>query len=192
LKRKIKILPFFLLLACPKIIFGQGSDSLKIDYNYVNSSPQNAEVYINSELTGSTPLHFKWADSLFPKQMKIKLKGFADYFENITGYTLINKTVSLIPVGNYSKVNPVKEDKASYFGRPRKVVPIVISSLFAAGAGLCAYYFKSLAIENRDFYEDFGDQSSLDRKKKYDIISGVSLAVFQLGLGVLVYFLFID
>ena len=168
------------------------SDSLKIDYNYINSVPQNAEVYINNRLIGNTPLHFKWGDSLFPKQMKIKLKGFADYFESINDYILINKTINLIPVKGSVKLNLVKEDKSTYFDEPRKVIPIVISSLVTAGAGLSAYYFKSLAIENRDFYEDFGDQSALDRKKKYDVISGVSLAVFQLGLGVLVYFLLID
>ncbi len=177
---------------CPLFIFAQSGDSLKIDYNYINSIPQNAEVYINSELTGNTPLHFKWNDLLFPKQVKIKLKGYADHTESVGEFVIINKTVNLVLLNGTINPNLVKEDKATYFDKPRKIVPIVISSLLTAGAGISAYYFKSLAIENRDFYEDFGDQSALDRKKKYDLISGISLAVFQVGLGVLVYFLLID
>lgn len=168
------------------------NDSLRINYNHVNSLPQNAEVYINDEFIGNTPGFFVWQDSVFPKQLKIKMKGYADYTETITGFGFINKTYTLVSLSGSNKLPLVKEDKSTYFNKPRKVIPLVFSALVTAGAGAAAYYFKHLAIENRDFYDEFGDPSALDRKKKYDIISGVSLAAFQLGLGALIYFLFID
>ena len=55
-----------------------------------------------------------------------------------------------------------------------------------------AYYFKSLAVQKKDDYDMTGDPGILDKKKKYDIIGGVSLAVFQAGLFSLIYFHFID
>jgi hypothetical protein len=192
LKRKINIIAVLFILIGSQVLYAQLNDSLRIDYNYINTIPQNAEVYINDEYIGSTPKFFTWQDSVFPKQLKIKFEGYADYTETVYDASMMNKSYTLIPLTGSRKINLVKEDKATYFNKPRKVVPIVISSLITAGAGAMAYYFKSLAIENRDHYDEFGDTESLDRKKKYDVISGVSLAAFQLGLGALVYFLFID
>jgi hypothetical protein len=191
-KRKINIVFILLSALCLQPVFSQLSDSLRIDYNYINSVPQNAEVYLDDELAGHTPLFFTWSDSVFPKILKIKMKGYADYVETASDVSLINKTYNLVPLKGSRNPNPVKEDKATYFNKPRKVIPIVISSIAALGAGASAYYFKSLAIENRDYFDETGDPAALDRKKKYDVISGVSIAVFQLGVGALIYFLFID
>lgn len=173
-------------------IYAQADDSLKINYNYINSSPQNAEIYLNDEFIGSTPLFFTWNDSTFPKQITIKLKGYADYTESFSDRNIINKTYALVPLTGSGKINAVKEDNSTYFNKPPKVVPIVISSIAVIGAGISAYYFKSLAIDNRDLYDQTGDPAALDKKKKYDLISGVSLGIFQAGLGALMYFLFVD
>jgi hypothetical protein len=190
LKRRNKIL--LAILIFPAGIFAQLSDSLRIDYNYVNSVPQNAEVYVNNELVGNTPLFFTWKDSVFPKEMKIKMNGFAEFVKHLTDYQLLNKTYTLVPLTGTFKINLVKEDKPTYFNNPRKIVPIVISSLAAIGAGISAYYFKSLAVDNRDAYDATGDPAALERKKKYDILSGVSLVVFQLGFTAAIYYLFIN
>lgn len=192
LKRKIKILLALIILAFPAGIFAQLSDSLRIDYNYINSAPQNAEVYVNSELIGNTPLFFTWKDSAFPKELKIKMKGFAEYVETVNDDVLMSKTYTLVSLTGSGKIKLINEDKATYFNKPRRVVPIVISSLAALGAGISAYYFKSLAVDNRDAYDATGDPAALDRKKKYDILSGVSLVVFQLGFGAAIYYLFIN
>lgn len=181
----------FVIFSCC-CVFAQQDDSLKINYNYINSSPQNADVYINGEQVGSTPLFFTWKDSIFPKQVKIKMNGFADYVESVYEPGIYHKTIPLVSLKGTGKINPVKEDKSTYFNKPRKWFPVVLSSVVTAGGGALAYYFKSLAIENRDTYDATGDISALDRKKKYDIISGVSLAVCQVGLVSLLYFLFID
>lgn len=178
-------------------VFSQESDytthdSLKINYNYINSQPQNADIYINDEHIGGTPRFFMWSDSVFPKQLKIKMKGYADYIETVNDASLLNKTYSLVPLSGTKLPNLVKEDKSTHFHAPRKVVPIVLTGLVTAGAGFAAFYYKSLAIDNRDHYNEFNDQESLDKKKKFDIISGVSIALFQVGFASLMYFLFID
>jgi hypothetical protein len=176
----------------PFILYGQNSDSVKIDYNFIDSYPQNANVLLDDELIGNTPLFFVWPDSLFPKKLTISLKGFKEESTAIYDNQLLNKKYILLPIGKHSIQNSVKENKQTYFREPRKVAPIVISSLVTAGSGFAAFYFKSLASENRKEYEEFGDQSSLDRKEKYDLLGGVSLVAFQLGFGALIYFLILD
>lgn len=167
-------------------------DSLKIDYNYINSLPQNAELYINDEYIGNTPKFFIWGDSVFPKRLTVKKNGYADFTETFNDASFVNKTYSLVPLSGTKPPLLVKQDMSTHFHSPRKVVPIVLTGLVTAGAGFAAFWYKSLAIENRDHYNEYNDQQSLDNKKKYDIISGVSIAAFQLGFGALMYFLFID
>ncbi|CAG1020317.1 hypothetical protein MTYM_00190 [Methylococcales bacterium] len=172
--------------------FGQSGDSLRIGYNYINSFPQNAPVYINDEPVGMTPLFFVWPDSIFPKQLKLSKNGYVEYSESINSPGTISKNVNLIPKQGKGFPDPVREDRDPYFKSQRKIVPIVISSLATIGAGISAFYFKSLAIENRDLYDNTGDKAAYDRKKKYDLYGGVSLILFQAGLGALLYYLLID
>ncbi len=173
-------------------VYSQGSDSLKIDYNYINSLPQNAQIYVDDEFFGSTPLFFQWKDTTFPKQLKITMKGYADYFDNIPNRRQFTKTYSLIALKGTGKVDLVYEDSRLYFNKPRKVFPIVISGLFAAVGGIAAYYFRNLASENRKEFEITHDPALLDQKNQYDIYSGLSVMVFQTGLFFLTYFLFMD
>jgi hypothetical protein len=180
------------IMVFAQALYTQVNDSLAIDYNYINTYPQNAEVYANDVYIGSTPLFFKWQDSTFPKQVKIRLNGYAEYSDFVTDGSLMKKTYTLVPLTGNGRVDLVMKDKNTHFEKPRKIIPIVLSALVTAGAGAAAYYFKTLAIENRDHYDTFGDQESLDKKKEYDIISGVSLALFQVGMGALIYFLLID
>lgn len=190
--KKLNKIAAFLLFLLPFIFYGQNTDSVKINYNFIDSYPQNANVLIDDELIGNTPLFFVWQDSLFPKRLTVSLKGFTDESTAINDNQLLNKKFILVPAGKRSIQNLVKENKQTYFKEPRKVASIVISSLLTTGSGFAAFYFKSLASDNRKEYEEFGDQSSLDRKEKYDLLGGVSLVAFQLGFGALIYFLFLD
>lgn len=194
MKRKNKILIYLLFLFCASALFAQETDSLKIGYSYVNSVPQDAEVYLNNEKIGNTPLFFMLSDSIkgIDHQIRLSLKGYSDYSERFLGNELLNRTYTLVPLSGTKLMNPVKEDKKPYFNSPRKLIPVIISSLASIGAGISAFYFKNLAADKRDYYDQYGDPSALDKKKKYDIISGVSLVLFQLGLGALVYYLLLD
>lgn len=179
-------------MCCAGSVSAQSADSLRLDYNCINSAPQNAEVYIDDDLIGNTPLYFIWGDSAFPKQIKLSLKGYADFIEQVVNPAQMKKTYTLIPFKGTVTKSQVRENKNLYFDKPRKIIPIIASSLFALTAGASAYHFKSLAIDNRVIYELTGDQEALDNEKKYDLISGISVIVFQAGLVALIYFLLID
>lgn len=192
MKRKSNILLLVLSLVFQAVVFAQQKDSLEVPYNYIDSSPQNADVYFNNEHLGRTPLFFTWKDSIFPGQLRVTAEGYTDHVETIHNAGLIKKFYSLVRIGTKKKSDLVIEGKNLHFEEPRKIFPIVISSLAAVGAGISAFHFKSLALENRDIYDQSGDPGALDKKKKYDIISGISLAVFQLGMGALIYFLLLE
>lgn len=194
MKNTIKIMLLLICFLQLSNIKAQANDSLTIGYSYINSFPQNSQVFINDSLIGYTPLYF-----IFNKDLNsgagfiIRQRGYMDYVFKPESEEKINKTVSLIPLKKGMLLtNPVHEDKSQFFAKPRKVVPIVVTSILTAGAGILSYYFKKLANDNSDTFDVTGDQSALDRKKKYDIISGVSLGAFQVSFAGLLYFLFID
>jgi hypothetical protein len=194
-----KTIPVIIFLLCFSAVklYTQNSDSLTIDYNYVNSIPQNAKVYLNDSLAGETPFRFpsQAFDSLKGMIITIKLDGYIDYSFNVTKADLpLDKTINLVPVNKLS----VKENKQvevnnnDYFKSPRKVVPIVVSSVITAGSGVLSYYFKKLANDRYDEYLATGDRKKFDQTKKYDLYSGLFLAAFQIGFAALIYFLLID
>lgn len=163
-----------------------------MNYNYINSVPQNAGIYINGTFAGNTPLYFMWSDSTRSNEVSITIEGFAAEKFIVEQGEKVNRTFTLSPTGKTKLLSQVKEGKNTYFEKPRKVVPIVLTSLVALGSGAAAFYYKKLASDNREKYELDGDQDALDKKGKYNVLSGVSLVVFQIGFGALMYYLFLD
>jgi hypothetical protein len=107
----------------------------------------------------------------------------------------INRTVLLVAkTGDLTALEKrqVLANTETYFKTPRKVFPVILSAVITGGSGFLSYYFKQLSNDKYDEYQNTGDASLLDKKRKYDIISGISLAVFQIGLAGLVYFLIIE
>lgn len=196
-KNKIIIALAFLMYCSALKTYAQNKDSLTIDYNYINSIPQNAKVYMNDSLAGETPFRFinPSIDTVRGLVITIKLKGYFDYSFNVTSADLpLDKTINLVPVNKLSlkENNLVEINNNDYFKSPRKIVPIVVSSVITAGSGVLSYYFKKLANDRYDEYLATGDQRKFDQTKKYDLYSGLFLAAFQIGFAVLIYFLLID
>ncbi|MBE2227276.1 MAG: PEGA domain-containing protein [Ignavibacteria bacterium] len=191
LKRNFKILVFALFLS-PAILLAQEIDSALINYNLIDSYPQNAAVYVNDELTGNTPLYFMWSDSTFPKTLRIKYKGYIEESETLNSSGIFSKKYILKPSGRNLLINPVKADKNTHFETKRKVFPIVLSSLVTAGSGIAAFYFKSEASKNQKNFDIYGDPAELDKKKDNNLIGNISIVALQLGFGALMYFLFLD
>ena len=198
-KNKIILIAVYIfLLYLPTMdLYAQNNDSLTIDYNYINSIPQNASVYLNDNLAGKTP--FRFLNDVFDTSnaaaVTIKLEGYIDYSFNVTKADLpLNKTINLVPVNKLSlKENKqVEINSNDYFKSPRKVVPIVVTSVITAGSGVLSYYFKKIANDRYDEYLATGNQKKFDETKKYDLYSGLCLAAFQIGLAVFIYFLLID
>lgn len=184
---------FILFCIFPAIALSQENDSLRIDYNFINSIPQNADIYLNDIYIGQTPIHFKWDTLREGRKITIKLKGYADItYTPLPEEKTINKTFKLVPFNKGWSKEIVFKDMSSDFKKPVKIIPMVLSSVITAGSAIMAYYFKSLAIDKYEEYQQTGDLATLDKKKKYDVIGGVSLAVFQLGLAALLYFHFIE
>jgi len=187
----------FLLCITASVIYAQNKDSLTIDYNYINSVPQNAGIYINDSLAGETPFRFiNYAfDTSKGLEITIKLEGYIEYSLKITAEDLpLNKTIELVPVNKLSLKdnNLVRENNNDFFKSPRKIVPIVVTSVVTAGSGVLSYYFKKLANDRYDEYLATGSQKKFDQTKKYDLYSGLCLAAFQIGLAAFIYFLLID
>lgn len=177
--------------------YAQNKDSLTLDYNYINSIPQNARVYLNDSLAGETPFRFiNYAfDTSRGLAVTIKLEGYIDYPFTVTKEDLpLNKTIELVPVNKLSLKNNklVRENNNDFFKSPRKIVPIAVTSVITAGSGVLSYYFKKLANERYDEYLATGDRKKFDQTKKYDLYSGLFLAAFQIGLAAFIYFLLID
>jgi hypothetical protein len=196
-KNKIITALIYLLFFSALNLYAQNSDSLTIDYNYINSVPQNAKVYFDDTLAGETPFRFtnQAFDTSKGLTVTIKLEGYIDYSFKVTGSDLpLNKTINLVPVNKLSikENSQVEVNNSDYFKSPRKVVPIVISSVVTAGSGVLSYYFKKLANDRYDEYLATGDQKKFDQTKRYDLYSGLFLAAFQIGFAALIYFLLID
>ena len=194
LKRSIKIIILFICFVPFFEAKGQTNDSLIIGYNYINSTPQNSQVFLNDSLVGFTPFYFMTGkDSQTGARLEIKQKGYIDYVINTEAGEKINRTVVLVPSkpGMLIK-SPVQVNKSQFFAKPRKILPIVITSSLAAGSGILSYYFKKMANDNYTSFGITGDPAALNRKKKYDLISGISLGVFQVSFAGLLYYLFIN
>jgi len=172
-------------------------DSLTINYSFINSIPQNAKVYLNDTFAGETPYRFtaEQTDTTKPLNIVLKLEGYIDFSFSITGSELpLNKTITLVPINKHSlkKEQTVIEDKSSYFKTPRKIIPIVVTSVISAGSGVLSYYYKKLANERYDEYLTTGNREKFDETKKYDLYSGIFLAAFQVALAGMLYFLLIE
>ena len=203
---KNNIMKNYYIIVCTIFVFlsgicksySQPDDSLVIDYSYINSLPQSARVYLNDTLIGETPVRFfpSIVDTSGKNEIKIKKDGYYDFILTFDKTTLpINKTIYLTgKAGNLVSTQEKRglANRETYFKTPRKIFPIAVSSILTAGSGIMSFYFKQLANDKYDEYQLTGDASLLDKKRKYDIISGISLAVFQIGIAGLIYFLIID
>jgi hypothetical protein len=194
LKNNIKYILLIAVLIYPVYISAQQNDSLTINYSVINSIPQNAAVYFNGSYTGNTPYRFlpQAVDSGI--DVTVKMNNFVDYSFHVNKSELpYNKTISLIPKNKNAglKEKLVMENKNNFFNTPRKPIPIFISALVSTGGAALSIVYKTLANKRYDEYLFSGDRSKLDQTKKYDLISGVGLAAFQVGFTSLIYFLLI-
>jgi hypothetical protein len=183
------------LLFISPTIYSQQTDSLQLNYNYINSTPQNAEVYLNNEYIGSTPTRFldNIIDSLNRNKVDIKLKYYFDYSFTFDKTELpINKNIMLVPLSKKISGNIVLKNYSNYFKPNRKVIPIILSGAISLGSAVTSFYFKRLANENYDQYVNNGDRSTLDRTRKYDIYSGIGLGIMETAFVSFLYFLLIQ
>jgi len=153
---------------------------------------------LNDTLIGETPVRFfpSIIDTSGMNEIKIRKDGYYDFVFSLDKTSFpINKTIYLTEkAGNLVSIQEKRglANRETYFKTPRKILPIAVSSILTAGSGIMSFYFKQLANDKYDEYQLTADASLLYKKRKYDIISGISLAVFQIGIAGLIYFLIIE
>ncbi len=152
------------------------SDTL-IDLNYsfeifINTKPQDAEVYIDSLFYGFTPLKLKLMFS--PQFLQLKLTGYKETIINLANEFYFNKEIVLESLE--------KEARKSFY----KYKYIALTSMIVNG--VFSTYYKQLA--NKYFYKKDKDQSDYQKIRKYDNYSAVFTIGMEISFGIFVYSLF--
>lgn len=152
------------------------SDTL-IDLNhtfeiFVNTKPQDAEVYIDSLFYGYTP--FKLKLMYKPQFLQLKLTGYKETTFYLANHINFNKEILLESLG--------KEPRKTF----NKYKYIALTTMIANG--VLSTYYKQLA--NKYFYKKNKDQSDYQKIRKYDNYSAVFTIGMEISFGIFVYSLF--
>jgi len=151
-----------------------GCETKIVNYNFTSgilleTIPSDVYVYSDETLIGFTPLKV-------PKniqELKLSKPGY------------IEKKILL-------DENPIQIVKLDFNGKI-KSEPFVNTTLFkvltgsAIALGAITAYYKLKADDKFDEYRFTGDKKFLDETNKYDTISGISLALFQINFGYIIY-----
>lgn len=195
LRMGINKIIFLLLAFSVSIVFSQQIELPEIEYNYINTSPQNAAVYLNGSYVGSSPCRFAniIVDTLNKNEISVKLNGYHDFkFEFTYSDMPINKFFSLVPKNNFVDDNQlVQKNRLKLFDTQRMLVPITVSGIVTVGSAILSFYFKRLANDRYNEYLVTGDPNTLSKTQKYDLYSGIGLGVFEISFVSLLYFLLI-
>jgi len=179
------------LTGCP--LKAQQTDSTVTGeyFYFINSNPFNAEVYYKDSLLGLTPVRFTSNEKL-SGNILLKKKGYKDESFNLEEYNFEKGTEiflkSILPV----EEKIVLKDKGTNFGKKRSLTGILTSGILAITTGMLAYNTKEKANDFYNQYLDNRSQDNLDKSNKYDIYSGISLAIMQVSIAGLIYFLFLQ
>jgi len=186
---------FAVILFSFSVVRTQQIELPEIIYNYINTSPQNAAVYLNGNYIGSSPCRFanNIIDTMDKNEIMIKLNGYHDFnFEFGFADIPLNKSISLVPKNSLIHDNPVVlKNRLQLFNTRREIVPVAISGILTAGSAILSFYFKRMANERYDEYLFTGDPNTLKKTQKYDLYSGIGLGAFEVSFVSLLYFLLI-
>ena len=163
-------------------------DTIETDYYYFfNSNPFNANVLYKDSLIGITPLRFYSSEKL-GGNIVFKKTDFKDLTFDLKNYNFEKGIeVNLDKIYNF---NLVEKDRLSQFKTKRNYGLIIGTGLVTLLGGFSAVRFKNIANNSYDNYQITLNNSDLDKSNKYDIYSGIGLAVMQIAFIGFIYFLF--
>jgi len=141
----------------------------------LNSNPQDVYVFYKDSLIGNTPLFIQ---TRF-KNLTLRKLGYED-----TSILSDNITPGKIVFMNY---NGQKKEKTFF---EKDIFKILTTGIIVLG-GTTAY-FKLKADNKFDEYEFTGNSKLLDDTRKYDLISGITMAALQINFGLLLYYFLIE
>ena len=148
------------------------------------TEPFNAMVYKNDSLIGKTPLSID--DLRRGAKIKFKLDGYRDS-------TIINSSQEFLPKVFLQRLQIPDGKRGSVFldsDGSDKLLPVYITGGTAIISGITAAYCKIQADKFYKEYQITKNKQSLDRVKRLDAVSGISLAVSQVSIAILSYLLF--
>lgn len=147
---------------------------------HVTSDPYGASVQFHDSLVGHTPLMFSTYAG----------KGVVTFSKN--GYEDVNLPLTADGgVLHAVLVSKTGESTSALVNgeQMKSLTPIYLSSGAAIICGTAAAYFKIKADGYYNDYRNTGDESALQRVRKFDTISGVALVTSEISLLLLSYFL---
>lgn len=149
----------------------------------ISSEPAGADIVAGDSLIGVTPLFIE------------HVPGGATLRLSKEGYTAATIVPGMVSDQFHVVLIPDGTDPGSAMTAPAlaagesSMSSIYITTAATVVAGVSAAYFK---IKADGYYSDYlrsGDQSAVDNVRRYDVAAGISLAVSQIGMGVLTYLL---
>lgn len=144
-------------------------------FRYLNTSPQDASVFVKDSLIGYTPLFIN-SDI---KRIELKKGGYEEK-KVIPKNLSLNKKTSL-------DFNGITPHKRFY---QRDIFKYLLGSIVVLGGATA--YFKLKADNRFSEYQATGLKSKLDLTKKYDLISGLTMACLEINFGILIYYFLSD
>lgn len=137
----------------------------------LNSWPQNANVFYNDSLIGSTPLFIR---NSF-RNITLKKTSYDDL--DISFEEIRNRKIF------YMNYHAPGEEK-NFF--ETDIFKILTAGIIVLGATTA--YFKLEADAKYDEYQHSGNSELLDDIRKYDLISAITFTALQINFGLLLYF----
>jgi len=170
-EKEIEIFPFDTLVVSPD--FSSGFS--------IRTKPYGAEIYINNQLAGKSPLTL-FDQELFHSDMLIKKEGFKDLHVDFNQFQMGYLNIVLEKDDEIFNINKLKEKhRQTIKSRYRKAT----YTLWAASilTGMASFYLKSQADENYQKYLSSGSLNKMnsyyDSAIRYDNYTNISLAAFQ-------------
>ncbi len=148
---------------------------------HVTSDPFGAQIYWQDSLLGTTPYIGSLPDA--GTGLTLRKGGYRD------------AVVFLSPRGEeyHARLEPlVPGQEQAYLtdGQANHTLPLYVATGVTVLSGAAAAYFKIKADGFYDDYRQTGSTGPLDQVHRYDLLSGVSLAVSEAGFLALTYLIF--
>lgn len=148
------------------------------------TEPFNAIVYKNDSLIGRTPLNID--DLGIDVKIRFMLEGYYDS-------TVVNSFEGDFPKVFLQPLPAPDGKKRSMFldsDGSNKLLPLYIAGSASIISGITAAYSKIQADKLYKEYRTTKNNQLLDRVKRLDTVSGISLVVSQVSIAILSYLLF--
>lgn len=142
---------------------------------YLQTNPHDAGVFIGDSLIGHTPLYI-------PVTLKNLMLKKPDYETKIIDPAELTggKTIGLNFVG--------RARKESFY--EKNIFKYLVGGIVALGAATA--YFKVKADKKFDEYQITGEPGLLNKTRKYDVISGITMGALQINFGALIYLFLVE